>query len=63
MKVCALFVALLFAAASGGCSWLLGVSEDPVVVDLSEIPDAADAADAAQTADAAETGEPDAPVE
>lgn len=46
-------VAALLAAAAGGCSWLLGVSEDPVVYELGidgsgdAEPDRPDARDAA----------------
>jgi hypothetical protein len=41
-------LACLFLGASAGCSWLVGVSEDPVVVaaDSSAAADGADASDA-----------------
>jgi hypothetical protein len=39
-----LLALLLLALASAGCSFLLGVSEDPVV-DASDAPDAPDAPD------------------
>ena len=50
----------LLAGAMGGCSWLLGVSEDPVVGDLS-IDAAGDAAK--DRPDVEEAAVEDAPVE
>jgi hypothetical protein len=53
-------VALALSAATIGCSWLIGVSGDPMSV--VEAPDAADAATAFPTdaADAADGADPDA---
>lgn len=48
-------VAILFLLGSAGCSWLLGVSEDPVVT--GDLLDAGDETDA--ELDAAEDVEPE----
>lgn len=61
----------LLGAATGGCSWLLGVSEDPEVYDpgadagIDVAPDALDARDSAlpDLPDVEEAAVDDAPVE
>ena len=63
--VLASLLALLLAVAAGGCSWLLGVSGDPLVVDLDaeSVPDAAPGGgptlDAAPHPDGAASDAPD----
>ena len=63
-----LVIALLAAAATGGCSWLLGVSEDPVLADLAidssaeAGPDVREARDGARP-DVEEASVDDAPVD
>jgi hypothetical protein len=56
-----MLVVALLAGATVGCSWLVGVSEDPVVVDLG--PDAADGSvgEDPDHQDAHESAAPDLP--
>ena len=55
----ALFVALLAAACTGGCSWLLGIWEDPVAAELPQDGSADVAAEALDARDGAPVDPPD----